>query len=160
MILEWKARRIWPIPTLADVFKARRAIAPYLQATPSLEAPELAAALGCRVVLKCENLNPTGAFKVRGGVNLLAALAPSGAGAGCCGGLDGKPWSISGIRRSALRLPGDDLHARSCESAQGCCDQEFWVQRSFKPAVISTRRGLRQNSMPSDLSMRYRALIE
>jgi threonine dehydratase len=27
-------------------------------------------------VLKCENLNPTGAFKVRGGVNLLAALEP------------------------------------------------------------------------------------
>jgi threonine dehydratase len=27
-------------------------------------------------VLKCENLNPTGAFKVRGGINLLAALEP------------------------------------------------------------------------------------
>jgi threonine dehydratase len=27
-------------------------------------------------LLKCENLNPTGAFKVRGGVNLLASLAP------------------------------------------------------------------------------------
>ncbi len=68
--------RSWPIPTLADVFKARRAIAPYLRATPALEPPELASALGCRIVLKCENLNPTGAFKVRGGVNLLAALTP------------------------------------------------------------------------------------
>ena len=67
---------IWPIPTLADVFKARRAIAPYLRITPAIEPPELASALGCRVVLKCENLNPTGAFKVRGGVNLVAALAP------------------------------------------------------------------------------------
>jgi len=27
-------------------------------------------------VLKCENLNPTGAFKVRGGINLLAAMEP------------------------------------------------------------------------------------
>ena len=27
----------WPTPTLADVFKARRAIAPYLSATPALE---------------------------------------------------------------------------------------------------------------------------
>jgi threonine dehydratase len=66
----------WPIPTLADVFKARRFIAPYLRATPLLESAELAAALGCRVVLKCENLNPTGAFKVRGGINLLGLLAP------------------------------------------------------------------------------------
>ena len=30
--------------------------------------------LGCRAHLKCENLNPTGAFKVRGGINLLSAL--------------------------------------------------------------------------------------
>jgi threonine dehydratase len=66
----------WPTPTLADVFKARRAIAPYLRATPAVEPPDLAAAIGCRVVVKCENLNPTGAFKVRGGVNLVAALAP------------------------------------------------------------------------------------
>jgi threonine dehydratase len=67
----------WPIPTLADVFKARRTIGPYLQRTPLIEATELAAAIGCRVVLKCENLNPTGAFKVRGGINLLASLSPS-----------------------------------------------------------------------------------
>src|SRR5207248_9571259 len=66
----------WPTPTLADVFKARRAIAPYLQRTPVLEPAGLASALGCRAVLKCENLNPTGAFKVRGGVNLLSTLDP------------------------------------------------------------------------------------
>jgi threonine dehydratase len=66
----------WPTPTLADVFKARRAIAPYLPPTPALEPPGLARALGTRAVLKCENLNPTGAFKVRGGVNLLSALGP------------------------------------------------------------------------------------
>jgi threonine dehydratase len=66
----------WPIPTLADVLKARRLISPYLPVTPSLEPPGLASALGCRVVLKCENMSPTGAFKVRGGVNLLASLEP------------------------------------------------------------------------------------
>ncbi len=66
----------WPTPTLANVFKARRAIAPYLPRTPAIEPPGLAKALDCRAVLKCENLNPTGAFKVRGGVNLLASLTP------------------------------------------------------------------------------------
>jgi len=64
------------LPTLANVFKARRAIAPFLPVTPTLEPVELGKALGCRALLKCENLNPTGAFKVRGGVNLLASLAP------------------------------------------------------------------------------------
>ncbi len=66
----------WPTPTLADVLRARRALAPYLRPTPTLEPPELERALGCRVVLKCENLNPTGAFKVRGGINLISTLGP------------------------------------------------------------------------------------
>ena len=42
--------------------------------SPTIERPALDAALGCRAHLKCENLNPTGAFKVRGGVNLLSSL--------------------------------------------------------------------------------------
>ena len=66
----------WPVPTLADVLRARAAIAPYLRPTPTIEAAALGAALGCRAYLKCENLTPTGAFKVRGGVNLISTLTP------------------------------------------------------------------------------------
>src|SRR5262249_56920343 len=66
----------WPIPTLADVLRARAALAPHLRPTPTLEPPALGAALGCRALLKCENLNPTGAFKVRGGINLVSTLSP------------------------------------------------------------------------------------
>jgi threonine dehydratase len=66
----------WPVPTLADVLRARAAIAPYLRPTPTIESAALGEFLGCRVFLKCEHLNPTGAFKVRGGVNLIASLTP------------------------------------------------------------------------------------
>jgi threonine dehydratase len=66
----------WPTPNLADVLRARAALSPYLRPTPTLEPPALGAALGCRAFLKCENLNPTGAFKVRGGVYLLSTLTP------------------------------------------------------------------------------------
>lgn len=64
----------WPTPTLADVLRARAAIAPYLRPTPTIEPPALGARLGFRAFLKCENLSPTGAFKVRGGINLLSTL--------------------------------------------------------------------------------------
>ena len=64
-------------PTMADVLQARRAIAPYLRPSPVLAPPALAEALGCAVVLKCECLNPTGAFKVRGGINLISRLTPA-----------------------------------------------------------------------------------
>ncbi len=66
----------WPVPTLADVFKARHRLARFLPPTPVIEPRTLASVLGCRVLLKCENLNPTGAFKVRGGINLVASLEP------------------------------------------------------------------------------------
>jgi threonine dehydratase len=59
---------------MRDVLRARRAIAPYLRPTPVLAPPAMAEALGCQVYLKCEHLNPTGAFKIRGGINLMSQL--------------------------------------------------------------------------------------
>lgn len=66
----------WPTPILADVLRARAVLATYLRPTPTLSLPSLDAVLGCRAYLKCENLNPTGAFKVRGGINLISSLSP------------------------------------------------------------------------------------
>lgn len=58
-------------PTFADVLAARRFLEPYLRPTPLVERPAVSAAIGVDVLLKCENLLPTGAFKVRGGLNLV-----------------------------------------------------------------------------------------
>jgi threonine dehydratase len=65
----------WTAPTLADVLRARRTIAPYLRPTPVLTRPALDEALGLHAFGKCEHMNPTGAFKVRGGINLVASLS-------------------------------------------------------------------------------------
>ncbi len=64
----------WTIPALADVLDARRAIAPYLQRTPLHAYAGLDELLGTEMYVKHENHLPTGAFKVRGGVNLVAHL--------------------------------------------------------------------------------------
>jgi len=61
---------------LRDVYAARRIIAAYLSPTPLLPSATLSAQLGCDVYLKCEQFNPTGAFKVRGGLNLVSRLSP------------------------------------------------------------------------------------
>src|SRR5262245_5287009 len=63
------------IPTLADVQAARRRIAPYLMATPLLLHGALSELVGAEVFVKHENHLPTGAFKVRGGVNLVSQLS-------------------------------------------------------------------------------------
>jgi threonine dehydratase len=63
------------IPTLADVQTARRRIAPYLMPTPLLAHGALSELVGTEVFVKHENHLPTGAFKVRGGVNLISQLS-------------------------------------------------------------------------------------
>jgi len=63
-------------PTLNDVYVARERIAPYLSRTPLLKHPLLDEATGLSIWVKHENHNPTCAFKVRGGLNLVGALTP------------------------------------------------------------------------------------
>jgi threonine dehydratase len=65
-----------PEPTLADVLDARRQIAPYLRPTPLYGYPALDEVVGTTVLVKHENHQPVGAFKVRGGVNLVSRLSP------------------------------------------------------------------------------------
>jgi len=61
-------------PDLADVLAARGRIAPYLKPTPLYCYPALDALAGARLWVKHENHQPVGAFKVRGGVNLISQL--------------------------------------------------------------------------------------
>lgn len=63
-------------PTFQDVLLARRRIRPYLPPTPLHRYPALDELVGTAVYVKHENYQPVGAFKVRGGVNLVSQLTP------------------------------------------------------------------------------------
>ena len=60
--------------TYEGVLAAAEAIAPHLPPTPAWSYPLLDQTAGVTVVVKHENVQPTGAFKVRGGINLALAL--------------------------------------------------------------------------------------
>jgi threonine dehydratase len=62
-------------PTIADVREAREHIGPHLRPTPLYEYPSLNELVGAEVFVKHENHQPVGAFKVRGGVNLISQLS-------------------------------------------------------------------------------------
>ena len=62
------------VPTLDDVRAARERIAPHLPPTPLLAHGALSELVGTEILVKHENHLPTGAFKVRGGVNLVSRL--------------------------------------------------------------------------------------
>src|SRR5690242_1391166 len=62
-------------PTFTDVLDAAKQIRPYLAPTPLRRYPALDRLVGAEVYVKHENHNPTGAFKVRGGINLVSRLS-------------------------------------------------------------------------------------
>lgn len=65
----------WPI-SFDDVLRARQRIRPHLDQTPLRAYPSLDQSVGSgiKVFVKHENLNPTGAFKVRNGLSAVGAL--------------------------------------------------------------------------------------
>ncbi len=57
------------------ILEAKNRIAPYLKPTPLHYYPLLSELAGAEVYVKHENVQPTGAFKVRGGINLIGSLS-------------------------------------------------------------------------------------
>jgi threonine dehydratase len=64
--------------TRADLTAARERVAAHLRPTPALRWPLLERSTGTETWVKHENHNPTGAFKVRGGLNFVARTLASG----------------------------------------------------------------------------------
>jgi threonine dehydratase len=69
-------------PTLRDVEAARERIAGIAQVTPVYPSETFSRRTGRTVLLKAENLQRTGAFKIRGAVNRIALLSPDERAAG------------------------------------------------------------------------------
>jgi threonine dehydratase len=63
-------------PTLADIEAARDVVSCVASVTPMESSRFLAEILGAPVYLKCENLQRTGSYKVRGAYNRMAKLTP------------------------------------------------------------------------------------
>lgn len=63
------------MPTLHDIIAARPHVYRFLRPTPLHHYAGLSRLLGAQVWVKHENHQPVGAFKVRGGLNLVAGLS-------------------------------------------------------------------------------------
>jgi threonine dehydratase len=132
------------LPTYADVLAAAPVVHRYLRPTPLYEWPALSQLLGCRYYLKHENHTPTTAFKVRGGINLVARLpeAQKRRGViGCTTGNHGQSLAYAcrlfGVRcvlvvpannnpdkNAAMRALGAELieHGRDFDEAREHCE--------------------------------------
>ncbi len=69
-------------PTAADIAAARPAVTTIARHTPVLSTRTISERIGGRLMLKAENLQRTGSFKVRGAAAKLAALGEEGCASG------------------------------------------------------------------------------
>jgi len=70
--------------TLADILAARRVIRGAADATPFVPSPFMSARAGQEFLLKLENMQPIGAFKLRGALNAVMSLPEGAGGVTCC----------------------------------------------------------------------------
>ena len=70
--------------TLADILSASRTISGVAARTPLVPSPHLSELAGRDFMLKLENTQPIGAFKLRGAVNAVFNLPEGAAGVTCC----------------------------------------------------------------------------
>jgi threonine dehydratase len=66
----------WPTVSLEALRAAATGLEGIAVRTPLLDAPALSALLGLPVALKCENLQPIGAFKIRGAYTAISGIPP------------------------------------------------------------------------------------
>jgi threonine dehydratase len=153
------------LPTLADVYAARERLAPYLQRTPLLRHPLLDRETGLSIWVKHENHNPTCAFKIRGGLNLMATLTASerASGVACAStgnhgqsvALAAATFGISSTifvpagnnpeKNAAIRAYGAALEegGRDFDDARECCERFVaetgarYVHTANEPQIIA-----------------------
>ena len=101
---------------------ARNRIAPYLRPTPLFRYPALDALLGAEVHVKHENHQPVGAFKVRGGVNLLAQLSAGERERGVVTASTGNHGQSIAYAARLFGTRAVDLHPRAREPGEGRVD--------------------------------------
>jgi threonine dehydratase len=69
-------------PDMNDIREAQRRIAPHIHRTPIMTSASLDEIAGARLFFKCENLQRTGSFKMRGATNAIFSLADEEAAKG------------------------------------------------------------------------------
>lgn len=152
-------------PTLRDVYAAKKLIAQYLPRTPLSYSAGLSELMEAEIYLKHEDHLPLGAFKQRGGINLLAHLTPEERGRGVISASTGNhgqsianacrifgaramivlPENANPLKVAAMRALGADLifHGTIYDDARGHAEHLAeaegyrYVHPSNEPLLIS-----------------------
>jgi threonine dehydratase len=132
-------------PRWEDILAAHARIAPRIHRTPVLTSRSLDAIAGARLFFKCDNLQKTGSFKIRGASNAILSLSEAeaargivtqssgnhGAAVACAAAWRGVPaWIVMPKNSSAVKIKAIEAYGGKivfCEpkvsSRQEVCDR-------------------------------------
>lgn len=130
-------------PVYADIVAAREFISPYLPKTPLVRVDKLSAALDCDYYVKLENLQPVGAFKVRGGVNLVGHEPPKQTIVTASTGNHGQSIGYAGRlfnTRVIVYAPADNVNPAKLQAMRELGAEVRLHGRDFDEARLETER--------------------
>lgn len=93
------------LPNVTDVWRAQEVIRPYVYHTPLLPSRTLSSMSGAKVYLKTENLQRSGAYKLRGATYKLSRLTPDERERGVIAASAGNHAQGVAIAAAALGVP-------------------------------------------------------
>jgi threonine dehydratase len=137
-------------PTFDDILAAREFVGQYLPRTPLMRVEKLSEILGCDYYAKCENLQPVGAFKVRGGVNLVGTASAEEREAGLISastGNHGQSIAYAGRlfgARVIIYAPAENVNQTKMQAMRDLGAEVRLHGRDFDEARIEAERIARQ----------------
>jgi threonine dehydratase len=137
-------------PTFNDVLAAREFVGQYLPKTPLVRSRKLSEILDCDYYLKCENLQPVGAFKVRGGINLVGTATDREREAGLVSastGNHGQSIAYAGRlfgARVIIYAPAENVNQTKMQSMRDLGAEVRLHGRDFDEARLEAERIARQ----------------
>ena len=129
-------------PTLTDIEAARERIGSHARVTPVYSSASLSREIGRELVLKAENLQRTGSFKIRGAVNTLATLSAEERAAGVVAASAGNhgqavAWAARELGIHATIFMPQDAPMAKVEPTKGYGAEEVLVGAGFEEAMTA-----------------------
>jgi len=129
-------------PTWQEIAQAHNRIAPRIHRTPVLTSETIDRLVGARLFFKCENLQKTGSFKIRGAANAILSLSEQDAERGIVTESSGNHAAAVACAaawrgtRAWIVMPKNASRVK-CEAVEG-----YGGKIAFSEATVSARRAL------------------
>jgi threonine dehydratase len=125
--------------TWESILEAHARIAPRIHRTPVLTSASLDAITGARLFFKCENLQKTGSFKIRGASNAILALSEAEAAHGIVTQSSGNHGAAVACAAAWRGVPAYVVMPKNAPQVKVCAIEAYGGKITFCEPKISSR---------------------